>query len=121
MHNGFCLLNCNAKDKQMKLKLVLGVVTVWLLTACTSYQTCEICGFKAVKDRKCEYCGNMQWAENSEIAHEEYIKEKQKEYFYIEGMPLDFEMVEEVTDPFSEKTYKKDKNWKPSISNDEMK
>lgn len=95
-------------------------VMLIFLASCTSNKTCEICGYIAIESEKCAYCGNQNWTESTGVSKEDYLKSKQKDWFYIPGGEPNFYEPNEVENRISGKKFTKDASWKPTISKEEM-
>ena len=85
-------------------------------------QTCEICGYKAIKpkDTECQFCGSTTWhvekANSSYSTKAEWIKDEQLFWFRIDSLN---ENINFFT-PDYEDGYEKDKNWKPTVTEQEI-
>lgn len=100
------------------------ITTLFVITNLTKpkLQTCEICGYKAIKlkETECQFCGNSNWetekANNTYSIKEEWIKDEQLFWFHIDSLN---EKINFFT-PDNEDGFEKDKNWKPLITEQEI-
>lgn len=86
-------------------------------------ETCEICGYKAIRrtGNQCNYCGGFTWSEKKKIKgydnKTEWLKEEQLSWFSLDS----FTGNENFYNPPIDEGYIKDKNWRPLVTEEEIK
>ena len=104
----------------MKNSIIPIFLLVFFISACSFNETCEICGYISLNGDKCSYCGNDVWNDSMGETPEKYLKTKQLDWFHVPGGEPDFLGPLEAEDLMEDKTYKKDLNWKPSVTKEEV-
>ncbi len=85
-------------------------------------QTCDICGYIAISSDKkeCGYCGTLTWDNQKKIKgyddKQEWLKDEQLFWFSLDSLtePIDF------YEPNFDEGFYKDKNWKPTINQQDL-
>lgn len=120
------------KEKSVKLKIIsylsivlilIGIVQLIFSITKEQLPTCDICGYESVDSAKqtCHVCGNDTWKEVSTLhtynSKKKWIKEEQLFWFAIDNAKEkpNFYL------PNKEEGYDKDPEWKPSISEKDLK
>lgn len=121
-----------AKSKSTVIKttlisLLIGLCVTTIVAATKlnkpTLQTCEICGYKAIgtKKKPCEYCGSLPWEEQKKIKgyddKQEWLKEEQLFWFTIDSLTEKIDFY----NPAIDEGFVKDKNWRPMITEQEIK
>jgi hypothetical protein len=104
--------------------LGLGISTILFASTLTKPEltTCEICGYMTLKSTstECDYCGNTTWDENkgkTEFAtKQDWIKSGQIFWFSIDSLSEKIDFY----NPSIDEGFVKDKNWRPIVSEQEI-
>ncbi len=104
--------------------LVIGIGYILILDnfAKQDFETCEVCGYKAVDKEKseCNYCASHTWEKEQSFGlysnKEEWLREQQLFWFGLD------EISEKANfyGPTDDEGYKKDKTWKPIITQQDL-
>jgi hypothetical protein len=84
--------------------------------------TCEICGYSTLTstDTKCDYCENAIWDEQKATSEfkskQDWLKSEQLFWFSIDSLTENIDFY----NPPIEEGFVKDENWKPSISEQDL-
>jgi transcription elongation factor Elf1/phage shock protein PspC (stress-responsive transcriptional regulator) len=119
------------KSKTTIIKIVsltallgLGISTILFISNLTKPEltTCEICGYMTLKSTstECDYCGNTTWDENKSKAEfatkQDWIKSGQIFWFSIDSLSEKIDFY----NPTIDEGFVKDKNWRPIVSEQEI-
>jgi len=86
------------------------------------FQTCEVCGYKAVDINKseCNYCASQTWGKEKSFGlydnKEEWLRDQQLFWFGLDEISEKANFYEPTVD----EGFKKDKNWKPIITQEDL-
>jgi hypothetical protein len=112
--------------KIITLTVLIGlcITTIFITSTLTKPKptTCEICGYLTLKpiDKECAYCGNVTWDEEKRMTSfstkDEWIKDGQLFWFRIDSLNQKINFF----NPTIDEGFEKDKNWKPLLTEEEI-